>query len=165
MMQSPPSRRRGLKSSRVFLSVTLFCRLLRGGVDWNHYKTYYHYMLMCRLLRGGVDWNIICLAVVSILLVASFAEAWIEIVDDRKPIKALCGRLLRGGVDWNWLVFRLIECSARRLLRGGVDWNNISIYIFFGNKSRLLRGGMDWNIWLSTQRIKRQTPYQIVSFV
>ena len=78
-LQSPPSRRRGLKYQSDNVVLPAFRRLLRGGVDWN---------LSSQTLHPEAD------------LVASFAEAWIEIF---KPVEHLCffGRLLRGGVDWN----------------------------------------------------------------
>ena len=64
---SPPSRRRGLKYFFNSLLVILFCRLLRGGVDWNIYKDTISNTLFGRLLRGGVDWNICCPPVCQII--------------------------------------------------------------------------------------------------
>ena len=99
---SPPSRRRGLKSLYLYcLRLAAHSRLLRGGVDWNLYWITGYLRDMCRLLRGGVDWNmehikqwqqyqsrllrggvdwnLYFLWYLSCILVASFAEAWIEI--------------------------------------------------------------------------------------
>ena len=77
-------------------------RLLRGGVDWNHSFSFSFDLWTSRLLRGGVDWNkTFYLSMIIVILsppswrrglkyykhdiwtcvhVASFVEAWIEIV-------------------------------------------------------------------------------------
>ena len=56
--KSPPSRRRGLKFILFMVFILHTSRLLRGGVDWNkHIMTWEH----------------------GKIVVASFAEAWIEI--------------------------------------------------------------------------------------
>ena len=62
--RSPPSRRRGLKFKKADAEAAKKGRLLHGGVDWN----------MKSMLR-------IC----DIVAVASFTEAWIEILDQSAP--------------------------------------------------------------------------------
>ena len=101
LAESPPSRRRGLKSCYVWINDWLQGRLLRGGVDWKWWHILLFWLWLSRLLRGGVDWkkmetrarkrsnmsppsrrrglkislfNLFTLW----LFVASFAEAWIE---------------------------------------------------------------------------------------
>ena len=142
---SPPSRRRGLKLWLSKLLQNLQCRLLRGGVDWNNIQRHLRYFR----------------------LVASFAEAWIEILKDtrkdelftsppsrRRGLKSniseetLVGtisRLLRGGVDWNTVNIGFCWLCIRRLLRGGVDWNQKKSPLLRKKFGRLLRGGVDWN--------------------
>ena len=100
--KSPPSRRRGLKFCISSLDLPTLCRLLRGGVDWNCQKHGCSMAAASRLLRGGVDWN--CSSdsnYANTVKVASFAEAWIEIMISFLVIFPGSRRLLRGGVDWN----------------------------------------------------------------
>ena len=78
----------------------------------------------CRLLRGGVDWNLPdCKHSECNEKVASFAEAWIEINIDTS-LRPPYSRLLRGGVDWNIITGNRSTVNHCRLLRGGVDWNS-----------------------------------------
>ena len=78
--KSPPSRRRGLKLLCLRSSGTSQSRLLRGGVDWNKLFITFSKSVFSRLLRGGVDWNCGCRNCCKTYNVASFAEAWIEII-------------------------------------------------------------------------------------
>ena len=83
MLRSPPSRRRGLK-----------------WLSW-HSATHHRR----RLLRGGVDWNAITIQSMNIWAeVASFAEAWIEMIWRCWRTVYRISRLLRGGVDWNYRI-------------------------------------------------------------
>ena len=110
---SPPSRRRGLKLRWHCIGNMGIRRLLHGGVDWN-YAVY-----------KGVEFKI----------VASFTEAWIEIL-------LPCWRL---------------RLPPRRLLHGGVDWNVINGGIRFNSRGRLLHGGVDWN---RKMRSSTNTPHR-----
>ena len=143
------------------------CRLLRGGVDWNHLSNTHNLCSNRRLLRGGVDWNQSTELITVPAPVASFAEAWIEIQKSIKRYVMNISRLLRGGVDWNtealisspvlyvasfaeaWIeiqsLYLCIADRTSRLLRGGVDWNHLRICRMWEKKCRLLRGGVDWN--------------------
>ncbi len=103
MLRSPPSRRRGLKSSHSHQSAVCPCRLLRGGVDWN--------FCLCADSRCKYQHH-----------VASFAEAWIEIPTPKAlhiAFKSPPSR--RRGLKF-WYKYQKL-CFCRRLLRGGVDWN------------------------------------------
>ena len=82
---------------------TAYCRLLRGGVDWNKREWW-----RCRLSfdksppsrRRGLKFYFL-------------------------PVDCavVYRRLLRGGVDWNFFCRRCCGGTLCRLLRGGVDWN------------------------------------------
>ena len=55
------------------------------------------------------------------MLVASFAEAWIEINLGKNENEGEQSRLLRGGVDLNFFIHDIGRNIGCRLLRGGVD--------------------------------------------
>ena len=85
--RSLPSRKRGLKSYHIFT----YCRrhhsrFLRGSVDWNPQPHRAWVLLSRRFLRGSVDWNQKLTVNQLTLTVASFAEAWIEIIMHDKKI-------------------------------------------------------------------------------
>ena len=99
--------------------------------------------------------------------VASFAEAWIEILQMPLQSEALYGRFLRGSVDWNchaklttlrihvasfaeawieicWWLCKICSVNSR-FLRGSVDWNPGKCAISGVEHGRFLRGSVDWN--------------------
>ena len=76
--QSPPSRRRGLKSIEYAYVITVIV-VASFAEAWIEISHNHEFMQSHR--------------------VASFAEAWIEIVWDNSWIWARACRLLRGGVD------------------------------------------------------------------
>ena len=98
---SPPSRRRGLKFLNISETLQTMSRLLLGGVDWN----------VGELMKEEEDsvasfseaWIeiLLRLAEQNVTGVASFSEAWIEILSLRCRIPSPESRLLLGGVDWN----------------------------------------------------------------
>ena len=123
------------------------CRLLRGGVDWNWQCKNFRQCRLCRLLRGGVDWNkedgepMFTLTgsppsrrrglkfkrfanLYTVFLVASFAEAWIEMYST--TLNGFCSSNVASFAEaWIEIMisFLVIFPGSRRLLRGGVDWN------------------------------------------
>ena len=124
-------------------------RLLRGGVDWNkgHTNIYAGKDESPPSRRRGLKFMKVCVDK-RIQFVASFAEAWIEIVVANVGVVGVSRRLLRGGVDWNrinpprlherakvasfaeaWIEMEIrwimLKSMPSRLLRGGVDWNSI----------------------------------------
>ena len=143
--ESPPSRRRGLKSWRLERYVyAVRRRLLLGGVDWNHFFVSLDVESLSRLLLGGVDWNSIASLDFSCHLVASFLEAWIEI---------FCFFFLADGFlsppSWRRGLKSIYEtmCSIQFLSppswrRGLKSQTSVSMP---SSPCRLLLGGMDWN--------------------
>ena len=86
--ESPPSRRRGLKPASGPPETAAWTgRLLRGGVDWNRGFSIPKMSYVRRLLRGGVDWNMQSCISRTAIVVASFAEAWIEICKGEIPFQ------------------------------------------------------------------------------
>ena len=75
--------------------------LLRGGVDWNLKNFAIWRVNTGHLLRGGVDWNAALAWHLSMRLVTSYAEVWIEIGYYQLQVYRQHRHLLRGGVDWN----------------------------------------------------------------
>ena len=62
-------------------------RLPRGGVDWNLFCSVWFSFAFRRLPRGGVDWNLSVDHLRSKEIVASLAEAWIEIKRWKRMLK------------------------------------------------------------------------------
>ena len=107
--------------------------------------------------------------------VASFVEAWIEIVFiSYSPAISLSPPSWRRGLKYvniplqyfsfwsppSWrrgLKFWFSCCCFiqiyRRLLRGGVDWNRIKCVKLLIVLRRLLRGGVDWNLFASSSSL------------
>ena len=108
--------------------------------------------------------------------VASFSEAWIEILKNKKLLHYITRRLLLGGVDWNFCIIRKYLCSLvasfseawiEILLKIGISWygkpsppsrrrglkfnhtGRINI-----RPGRLLLGGVDWNELRPDRRAK-----------
>ena len=82
---SPPSRRRGLKSRSCACKTgqTMSPPSRRRGLKWTSRK--HIFSIRCRLLHGGVDWNSNTKQrYTQGSDVASFTEAWIEIHDPLK---------------------------------------------------------------------------------
>ena len=128
MLRSPPSRRRGLKFFVLRNGLLCYCRLLRGGVDWNPTKAIWAPGIWRSppSRRRGLKLFFAPTHALP-LFVASFAEAWIEIRVKRAIFKCVACRLLRGGVDWNYYGVVLLWLEVCRLLRGGVDWNRLVV--------------------------------------
>ena len=103
-LESPPSRRRGLKCQSDGVVTNYHSRLLRGGVDWNFVRLKRPHKKKRRLLRGGVDWNLNLPLPVSCL--------WLSPPSRRRGLKFAC--------------MPVPDLPQRRLLRGGVDWNSSS---------------------------------------
>ena len=83
--------------------------------------------------------------------VASFLEAWIEMLDfGFFEFRDSC-RLLLGGVDWNCFLDGMPIEEVRRLLFGDVDWNGYTLDLGDLGNSRLLLGGVDWNSYNSVK--------------
>ena len=126
MLRSPPSRRRGLKFSWL-----------------NGYQKRYG-----RLLRGGVDWNSFFHSITSSPLVASFAEAWIEIlmISITGPIAAVAS-FAEAWIEILFLFHCLMLSKSPPSRRRGLK----CCYLLFpwDFPSRLLRGGVDWNPFLA----------------
>ena len=102
---SPPSRRRGLKLVLFIMNHSLKRRLLRGGVDWN---------------LDEMD------ASIPEVLVASFAEAWIEIGNTEDCYLITECRFLRGGVDWNFAYCYKLSplCSVASFVEAWIEIGN-----------------------------------------
>ena len=82
LWRSPPSRRRGLKYISWYKKAMESRRLLRGGVDWNqHRKSGDGIFLVASFAEAWIEMYR-SLYVEPPLTVASFAEAWIEIGAD-----------------------------------------------------------------------------------
>ena len=154
--QSPPSRRRGLKftTKQVRFSCNN-CRLLRGGVDWNvRYKWNKIWVLVASFAEAWIEINITPYAP-AFLKVASFAEAWIEIANNFNMLYVLSSRLLRGGVDWNYAMNTSL-LNGFNVASFAEAWIEMKVMSEYDSEitCRLLRGGVDWNFWLSRFTIK-----------
>ena len=143
--RSPPSRRRGLKYHINCTPAHHTRRLLHGGVDWNLHKFLHEKYQMSppsrrrglkypvkwseiscflrRLLRGGMDWNHVRGYIFTEKVVASFAEAWIEIRRSSFCTGSFWSPPSRRRGLKSVAKFGIISRSTRRLLHGGVDWN------------------------------------------
>ena len=127
IVRSPPSRRRGLKYQHE--EPWQLCRMVASFAEaWIEISRWcFKLRYSCRLLRGGVDWNHQSDCVMFWDEVASFAEAWIEISSCLRTSGA--GVVASFAEAWIEIAIALITFTVtRRLLRGGVDWNNNSIF-------------------------------------
>ena len=189
---SPPSRRRGLKLLsgclprigpwvasfaeawiEILLSSSRLCRCIpsppsrRRGLKFFLPPLLRWYSLSPPSRRRGLKYSVTPEKLLTV--VASFAEAWIEISGVDSPFKGMKCRLLRGGVDWNGNA--LVYGNARVYVasfaeawieivspstedkeeksppsrRRGLKWLS-TISTTISTVRRLLRGGVDWNI-------------------
>ena len=117
-----------------------------------------------RLLRGGVDLNFLPKTELTIISVASFAEAWIEItVSDATAIAVMSPPSRRRGLKFFFLFDCLCFCGSPPSRRRGLKFFCFSLFSSFflvasfaeawieivkttalnADSGRLLRGGVD----------------------
>ena len=124
----------------------VWCRTLRGCVDWNIYKHYVNADDCGRTLRGCVDWNTQCQHIIVRIEVAPCVGAWIETLSNTRFPRRILSRTLRGCVDWNWCKKNMVIIIICRTLRGCVDWNIFSSTGLSKELSRTLRGCVYWSL-------------------
>ena len=161
MLRSPPSWRRGLKSNLSNAFCAVEGRLLRGGVDWNFQKPISNQQVhVASFVEAWIEivyfFDFFCHT-----FVASFVEAWIEIlfprfiiIQNRSPPS------WRRGLKSVYSRGMLDPYRVASFVEAWIEIPYESAYMY-SRCGRLLRGGVDWN----TAKERKAMKENVASFV
>ena len=92
---------RGLKYIKAVVHKAVVGRILYRCVDWNIEDGESEIVPEGRILYRCVDWNKLHLIHLQDVDVASYIDAWIEMIRDCQMVGQICCRILYRCVDWN----------------------------------------------------------------